>query len=120
VAALSGGAFLVAGVLLLLTLQKRAVAGLQVEEPAAKVFLRGSFTVLLLTIFAVLSHWVAFGSGGTNFETENPMPLLVFSSSASGLVGRLGFVIGALLIDGLLVVGVIDLVQRVLRWRSRS
>jgi hypothetical protein len=120
VVSLAGGAFLVAGVLLLLTLQKRAEFGLEVEEPVVKVFMRGGFTVLLLAIFAVLSHWVAFGSGGTNLTTDNPMPLLAFSSSANGLVGRMGFIVGALLIDGLLVLGVIDLAQRVLRWRSRS
>jgi hypothetical protein len=119
VVSLAGGAFLVSGVLLLLTLQRRAEFGLAVQEPAVKVFIRGGFTVLLLAIFAVLSHWVAFGSGGTTFDKENSMPLLAFSSSANGVVGRLGFISGALLIDGLLVLGVIDLVHRVLRWRSK-
>lgn len=117
---LAGAAFLIAGVLLLLTLQKRAESGLTSAEPRAKIFMRGSFTVLLLAIFAVLSHWVAFGSGGEVFEAENRMPLLAFSSGANGVFGRLGFMAGALLIDGLLVVGVLDLIQRVLHWRSSA
>jgi hypothetical protein len=120
VVGLAGGAFLVAGVLLLLTLQKRAEAGIMIQEPRLKVLMRGSFTVLLLTIFAVLSHWVAFVSGVNNFEAGNQMPLPALSSSASGTVGRIGFVAGALLIDGLLVLGVIDLIQRVLYWRRSS
>ncbi len=117
---LAGAAFLIAGVLLLLTLQKRAEWDYMTQEPRAKVFLRGGFTVLLLAIFAVLSHWVAFGSGGRNFEMESRMPLLTLSSTANGVVGRLGFMAGALLIDGLLVVGVVDLIRRVLYWRSTS
>jgi hypothetical protein len=48
------------------------------------------------------------------------MPLPAISSSANGAVGRLGFAVGALLVDGLLIVGVIDLVRRVLYWRSTS
>jgi hypothetical protein len=120
VVGMAGGAFLIAGLLLLLTLQKRAESGLEFNEPRLKVFMRGSFTILLLTIFAVLSHWVAFGSGATSFEAEARMPLLALSGSANGTIGRLGFIAGALLIDGLLVLGVIDLVSRVVNWRKRS
>lgn len=117
VVGLAGGAFLVAGVLLLLTLQKRANTDIMMREPRLKVLMRGGFTVLLLSIFAVLSHWVAFGSGGSIFEEGTSMPLPAISSSANGTIGRIGFVAGALLIDGLLVLGVVDLIQRVLSWR---
>jgi hypothetical protein len=80
--------------------------------------MRGGFTVLLLVIFAVITHWVAFGAGGRDFAGESRMPLIALTSSANGVVGRLGFIAGALLVDGLLVLGVIDLVHRVLHWRS--
>lgn len=120
VVSLAGSAFLIAGVLLLLTLQRRAESGLIAQEKPLKVFMRGGFTVVLLTIFAVISHWVAFGSGGSSLVANNQMPLPAISSSANGVVGRLGFAVGALLVDGLLIVGVIDLVRRVLYWRSPS
>jgi hypothetical protein len=120
VVGLAGSAFLIAGVLLLLTLQKRAESGLIAQETPVKVFMRGGFTVVLLTIFAVISHWVAFGSGGQSLEASNQMPLPALSASANGVVGRLGFAAGALLVDGLLILGVVDLVRRVLYWRSTS
>jgi hypothetical protein len=118
VVGLAGGAFLTAGVLLLLTLQARSDADLIAREPHLKVLMRGGFTVLLLVIFAVITHWVAFGAGGRDFAGESRMPLIALTSSANGVVGRLGFIAGALLVDGLLVLGVIDLVRRVLHWRS--
>lgn len=120
VVGLAGCAFLTAGLLLLLTLQKRAEAGVESKEPRLKVFMRGGFTVLLLTIFAVLSHWVAFGSGASNFQAGSQMPMLVGASTGGGTVSRLGFVAGALLVDGLLILGVVDLIRRVLYWRSIS
>lgn len=120
VVSLAGFAFLTAGFLLLLTLQKRAESGVQSREPRLKVFMRGGVTILLLTIFAVLSHWAAFGSGASNFESASRMPVLAAVPSGSGTVGRLGFVAGALLVDGLLILGVVDLVRRVLYWRSTS
>ncbi len=120
VVAMAGAAFLIAGILLLLTLQKRAESGQVMKEPRAKQFVRGGFTVLLLSIFAMLSHWVAFGSGARIFEGESRMPILALSATTNGVVGKLGFIVGALLIDGLLVVGVLDLIRRVLYWRSTS
>lgn len=120
VVGLAGSAFLTAGVLLLLTLQRRADVHEITAEAPLKVFLRGGLTVVLLAIFAVLSHWIAFGSGGSNFANSAATPLPAFSSSAGGVVGRLVFMAGALLIDGLLVLGVIDLIRRVMHWRSTS
>ena len=118
VVGLAGGAFLTAGFLLLLTLRKRADPLVLEQETHLKVFLRGGFTVILLVIFAVLSHWVAFGAGASRIVAQGRMPLLALSASANGVLGRLGFMVGALLIDGLLVLGVIDLVRRVMHWRS--
>lgn len=118
VVGLAGGAFLTAGLLLLLTLQSRAEATSIAQEPHAKVLVRGVITVLLLVIFAVLLHWVAFGEGGRRFTARGNMPLFMLSSSASGVMGRLGLIAGAFLVDGLLVLGLVDLIRRIMQWRS--
>jgi hypothetical protein len=93
---LAGGMiFFLAGVIVLAT---GGVQDPSTEEIDAVRIFRGTFGFLIVLLFAVIAHWVAFGPGDRLFSGSLAIPFV------SDLLGRIAFGCGAVLLDMILLV----------------
>jgi hypothetical protein len=56
---------------------------------------------LLLTSFGAVATWVSFGPGERQFSSTVSIPFLSVTRSSPGILGRICFAPGAILLDGL-------------------
>lgn len=109
---LAGMAFVVGGGLVSIgELMKHDDASDLRDLEVARAF-RNVMIALLLIIFVVLGNWVAFGPGTRPIQMELELPFMDVSRQTSEWVGRFGFGVGALTLDGVLVAMIVALVRK--------
>jgi hypothetical protein len=99
VGGLAGGLFVVAGVFLL---TRPAVENL---PPPVRKQVEGLFPLLIVTIMAAISGWVAFGPGERHFESSATNGLLGFAWGGHEILGRLVFGVGAVFLIVITAIG---------------
>ena len=118
VAVLAGVTFILGGGLVALARGNMRKNGRQAGGWAWIAGLRTTLTMLLLIVFAAIGNWVAFGSGERVIAVSHSLPFFEISARIGSAIGRLGFAVGALILDGILLLGIIDLVKRARRSRA--
>lgn len=99
VGAVAGGLFVVAG---LYILTQGAVERLQ---PGPKRWVQGLFPLVIISGFAVIASWVAFGPGERQFEGSAGNWLVGVSWGGGDLAGRIAFGAGAVFLVVVALIG---------------
>ncbi len=66
---------------------------------------------MFMVLFAIPFHWVAFAPGEREFSTTTSIPFFSVTTSGGDLGGRLAFGCGAVLMDLMLIVIVIQILK---------
>lgn len=86
------------------------IAGLVVIVGPGKPILSGILVLVLLAGLAAMGNWIAFGLGAGVCSGS----ILFWSGSMSGLACRVPFGIGALITNGIVLLALVDTVQKAL------
>jgi hypothetical protein len=95
VAGAAGGVFVLAGLVMIKT--KAIDSGI----PQPHSLFNSVLFALLLSVFGVVASWVSLGPGEREFSSTISLPFISVSTSGNEALGRLCFLPGALLLDGM-------------------
>lgn len=112
VGALAGGVFLFAGIMVI------RIAALHSNVPPQKDLLTRFIIAMMITCFAAVATWVAFGPGDRAGNASLGIPAGGFSFQLGNLATRLAFSPGALILLFLAVALWIDILKRKSRTRK--
>jgi hypothetical protein len=101
-----GMVFALAGVMAMVQGLKASMGG----HPFIKWAYNGLLLVFMI-LFAAPFHWIAFAPGEREFSTTTSIPFVSVTTSGGDLGGRLAFGCGAVLMDLILIVIVIQILK---------
>ncbi len=99
VGGVAGLIFVLGGVLVIIHQreQQRTLTGPRIASEVAQFLVAG----LLITLFALIGNWIAFGPGDRQFSSAVSVPFITIFQSANEITGRVCFGMFAILLDGL-------------------
>ena len=112
IAALAGATFLVGGGLVALIRAGILEAGRLRQKAAWGPRVREALTILLLGLFAAIGNGLAFMPGEGRLEWSVSLPFITVSGPAAYALDRVGFGVGAAILDIILILAVLDFAKR--------